>query len=90
MSSLKIKWIATQFGIEKLVMKQGKMIAYFVSDHQSAYYQSSQFTKVLQFVQTNPKIARIKEKETPKGLKLLLTFDNVKSVRRALELLQML
>jgi transcription-repair coupling factor (superfamily II helicase) len=66
------------------------MIAYFVSDHQSAYYQSSQFTKVLQFVQTNPKIARIKEKETPKGLKLLLTFDNVKSVRRALELLQML
>ena len=90
MSSIKIKWIATRFGIEKLVMKQGKMIAYFVSDHDSAFYQSSQFTKVLQFVQTNPKIARIKEKETPKGLKLLLTFDNVKSIRRALELMQML
>ena len=90
MSSIKIKWIATKFGIEKLVMKQGKMIAYFVSDHQSAYYQSKEFTKVLQFVQTNPKLGRIKEKETPKGLKLLLTFDNVKSVRRALELMQML
>ncbi|CAM4084557.1 transcription-repair coupling factor [Flavobacterium antarcticum] len=90
MSSLKIKWIATKFGIEKLVMKQGKMIAYFVSDQQSAYYQSAQFTKVLQFVQTNSKLARMKEKETPKGLKLLLTFDNVKSVRRALELMQML
>nr|WP_026978555.1 transcription-repair coupling factor [Flavobacterium tegetincola] len=90
MSSIKIKWIATRFGIEKLVMKQGKMIAYFVSDHQSAYYQSKEFTKVLQFVQTNPKLGRIKEKETPKGLKLLLTFDNVKSVRRALELMEML
>lgn len=90
MSSIKIKWIAAQFGIEKLVMKQGKMIAYFVSDHQSAFYQSTQFTRVLQFVQTNPKLGKIKEKETPKGLKLLLTFDHVKSVRRALELMQML
>ncbi len=90
MSSIKIKWIATDFGIEKLIMKQGKMIAYFVSDHNSPFYQSAKFSKILQFVQTNPKLGRIKEKETPKGLKLLLTFDNVKSVRRALELMQML
>jgi transcription-repair coupling factor (superfamily II helicase) len=71
-------------------MKQGKMIAYFVRDRKSAYYQSKEFTKVLQFVQTNPKLGRIKEKETPKGLKLLLTFDNVKSVRRALKSMEML
>lgn len=90
MSSIKIKWIATRFGIEKLVLKQGKMIAYFVSDHESPYYQSAQFTKVLQFVQQNTNLARMKEKETPKGLKLLLTFDHVKSIRRALELLQMI
>ena len=90
MSSIKIKWIATDFGIEKLIMKQGKMIAYFVSDHNSPFYQSAKFSKILQFVQTNPKLGRIKEKETPKGLKLLLTFDNVKSVRRALELMEML
>jgi transcription-repair coupling factor (superfamily II helicase) len=30
-------------GIEKLVMKQGKMICYFVSDQQSDYYQSKRF-----------------------------------------------
>ena len=90
MSSIKIKWIATRFGIEKLVMKQGKMIAYFVSDQQSAYYQSNQFTKIIDFSTKNPKLGRLKEKETPKGLKLLLTFDNVKSVRRALELMELL
>ncbi|WP_157505074.1 hypothetical protein [Flavobacterium tegetincola] len=45
---------------------------------------------MLKFVQTNPKLGRIKEKETPKGLKLLLTFDNVKPVTRALELMEML
>ena len=53
-------------------------------------FQSKEFTKVLQFVQTNPKLGKIKEKETPKGLQLLLPFDNVKSVGRALELMQML
>jgi transcription-repair coupling factor (superfamily II helicase) len=41
MNSIRIKWIATQVGIEKLVLKQGKMIGYFVSDQQSDYYQSS-------------------------------------------------
>jgi transcription-repair coupling factor (superfamily II helicase) len=41
MNSIRIKWIATQVGIEKLVLKQGKMIGYFVSDQQSDYYQST-------------------------------------------------
>jgi transcription-repair coupling factor (superfamily II helicase) len=47
MNSIRIKWIATGIGIEKLVMKQGKMICYFVSDQQSDYYQSKRFRKVL-------------------------------------------
>jgi transcription-repair coupling factor (superfamily II helicase) len=90
MNSIRIKWIATQIGIEKLVMKQGKMIGYFVSDQQSDYYQSKRFMSVMNFVQKQSAICKIKEKETKSGLKLLLTFDNVKSTRRALELMQML
>jgi transcription-repair coupling factor (superfamily II helicase) len=31
----------------------------------------------------------MKEKQTPNGLRLLLTFENVKSVKRALELMEM-
>ena len=53
MNSIRIKWIATRLGIEKLVMKKGKMIGYFVSDQQSDYYQSKRFTNMLQFVQKN-------------------------------------
>ncbi|TDE06655.1 transcription-repair coupling factor [Flavobacterium hiemivividum] len=90
MNSIRIKWIATQVGIEKLVMKQGKMIGYFVSDQQSDYYQSKRFTSVMDFVTKNSSICKIKEKETKNGLRLLLTFDNVKSTRRALELMEML
>ncbi|MDI5886997.1 MULTISPECIES: transcription-repair coupling factor [Flavobacterium] len=90
MNSIRIKWIATRIGIEKLVMKQGKMIGYFVSDQQSDYYQSNRFHQVLQFVQTHSSICKMKEKQTPAGLRLLLTFDNVKNTRTALELMEML
>jgi transcription-repair coupling factor (superfamily II helicase) len=89
LNSIKIKWIATKFGVEKLVMKQGKMICYFVSDQQSAFYASPNFHQVLQFVQKHSNICKMKEKQTPNGLRLLLTFENVKSIRKALELMEM-
>ena len=88
LNSVRIKWIATRIGLEKLIMKQGKMIGYFISDQQSNFYQSNRFIKVMQFVQQNGNICKLKEKETKNGLRLLLTFDNVKSVSKALELMQ--
>ena len=90
LNSIKIKWIATKLGIEKLIMKQGKMICYFVSDQQSSYYNSPQFSKVLQFVQKNPSICRMKEKQTPAGLRLLLTFENAKSINKCLSFMEMM
>jgi transcription-repair coupling factor (superfamily II helicase) len=44
----------------------------------------------LQFVQTQSKLCTMKEKQTPNGLRLLLTFENVKSINKALELIQMI
>ena len=85
LNSIRIKWIATQMGIERIVMKQGKLIGYFVSDQQSAYYNSKPFRHMLQFVQQHGNICKMKEKETKNGLRLLLTFENVKSISRALE-----
>ena len=90
LSSIKIKWIATKFGVEKLVMKQGKMICYFVSDQQSDFYTSPYFHQILQFVKKNTSLCKMKEKQTPNGLRLLLTFENVKSIRKALEMMELM
>ncbi len=90
LNSIRIKWIATQMGIERIVMKQGKLIGYFVSDQQSAYYNSKQFRHMLQFVQQHGNICKMKEKETKNGLRLLLTFDNVKSISKALEYMELM
>ncbi|WP_425076223.1 transcription-repair coupling factor [Psychroserpens sp. S379A] len=86
--SVRIKWIATKIGLEKVIMKQGKLIGYFINDQQSAFYQSNGFTKVLRFVQSHPKACKMKEKQTRNGLRLLLTFENIKSVRQALSVLK--
>jgi transcription-repair coupling factor (superfamily II helicase) len=86
--SVRLKWIATEMGIEKLIMKNGKLVGYFIKDQQSKFYQSDAFTKVLKFVQLNAGNCKMKEKQTRNGLRLLLTFDKVKSVNEALTLLK--
>ncbi|MBW3519898.1 transcription-repair coupling factor [Flavobacterium sp. NKUCC04_CG] len=90
LNSLRIKWFAANAGIEKLVLKNGKMVGYFLGNQQSDYYQSPRFRKVLLFVQQHGNICKMKEKETKNGLRLLLTFENVKSVNKALELIQLI
>lgn len=87
LNSVRIKWIANGIGLEKVVMKKGRLIGYFISDQQSAFYQSAQFSKVLQFVQANAHLCKMKEKETRNGLRLLLTFDKITSVEKALNAL---
>ena len=88
MNSVRIKWVATKMGLEKVVMKQNKLIGYFITDQKSGFYQSPNFTHVLQFVQTHPQACKMKEKQTRNGLRLLLTFENINSVDKALQVLK--
>ena len=88
LNSVRIKWIANSIGLEKIVMKKGKMIGYFIADQQSDFYQSSAFTAVLQFVQTHAKLAKLKEKQTRNGLRLLLVFEHINSIDKAYKSIQ--
>ena len=88
LNSVRIKWIAVKLGLERLVMKHGKLVGYFISDQKSSFYQSANFGKVLQYIQLYPMACKMKEKETRNGLRLLLTFENIKSVDRALQVLK--
>lgn len=88
LDSVQIKWLATKIGFEKVVMKQGKLIGYFINDQQSTFYQSNNFTRVLQFVQMHPNACKMKEKQTRGGLRLMLTFENIKTVKQARHVLE--
>ena len=88
LDSVRIKWLAKQFGIERLILKNNRMLCYFIADQQSSFYSTSSFTRVLQHVQQNKQGCVMKEKETKNGLRLLLTFIKITSVKKALETLQ--
>jgi transcription-repair coupling factor (superfamily II helicase) len=44
----------------------------------------------MKFAQQNGNLCKVKEKETKNGLRLLITFENVKSIHKALELIEMI
>lgn len=79
--SIHLRWMAKELGLEKLVIKSNKMIGYFVSKQDSPFYQSTTFTKVINFIQTNPKDCKMNEKNE----KLRLIFQQVNSITKAIK-----
>ena len=59
------------------------MSGYFIKNQASLFYQSDVFTKVLKYVQLNANTCKMKEKND----KLSLSFENVKSINDAINLL---
>ncbi|WP_121667271.1 transcription-repair coupling factor [Mesonia aquimarina] len=88
LNSVRIKWIASSIGLERVILKKGKFVGYFIADQQSRFYQTQTFTKVLQYVQSHPQSCKMKEKQTRNGLRLLLTFDKINSIEKALKVLK--
>jgi len=82
--TLRLRWMAKQVGFEKVVLKQGKFVGYFIADQQSAYYQSAQFTFVLSCVQKRIGGGQMKERND----KLLMVFEGVNTIPETLALLQ--
>ena len=81
--SFRLRWLAQEVGIEKLVLKTNKMIGYFISRHESGFYDSPVFSKVLHFMQENPSIATLSEKNN----KLRIIYPDVRSIVDAYTLL---
>jgi transcription-repair coupling factor (superfamily II helicase) len=76
---VRLRWVAIRLGMEKIILKNQKMVCHFISDPQSVFYQSPAFSQVLHYVQTHPQTCRMKEGNN----RLSLTFEKVKSVKKA-------
>jgi transcription-repair coupling factor (superfamily II helicase) len=86
MQIVKLRWIANKLGFEKIILKNGKMIIHFISDQESAYYQSKVFTIILAYIQAHPTELRMKEGKN----KLSMTKDHIQSVSNAIDYLNQL
>ncbi|MEZ4798568.1 MAG: transcription-repair coupling factor [Flavobacteriales bacterium] len=82
--TMRLRWLAREIGLEKLVLKSEKMICYFISNQDSPYYQSDRFTLVLEFVKNNPSTGKMYQKDET----LRMSFNDVKTLTRAVQLMQ--
>ncbi len=82
--TIRLRWLAMEIGFEKLYLKNNRMTGYFIPKQDSPYYQSETFTKVLKYVQQNSRICKMKENNG----KLTLSFENIKSVDDAINVLK--
>jgi transcription-repair coupling factor (superfamily II helicase) len=81
-----LRQLANRLGFEKIVLKNEKMIGYFVSNQDSPLYKSKIFTRILSFVQKQPRLFRMKEQNN----KLTLACEPIHSVTAACDLLKTL
>ena len=81
--ALKLRWLAASLGFEKVILKSGKFIGYFVTNQESAYYSTETFSKILNFVQYHPRQCQIKEVNE----KLSLTVNQITDIRDAYDFL---
>lgn len=79
--SFELRWLAQDLGIERLVMKSGSMVCYFISNPQSKFYDSAIFQQVLRYIQSNPKDCKLSEKND----KLRLLYSNVLTIDGAVK-----
>ncbi|MGA0212155.1 MAG: hypothetical protein ACO3JH_04075, partial [Flavobacteriaceae bacterium] len=87
LNSVRLKWKGQSLGWERILLKKGRMVAYFISNPESPYFQSPLFSALLQWVQKQQGKVILKEKKTPQGLRLQLSFTNINSVSEALSVL---
>ena len=88
--SVELKWFGIELGLQKIIMKKGKLVGYFLTDQNSSFFESIQFLKILEYAKINPKIFKIREKQTRNGLRLLMSIDNIKTVQEGLSLFKII
>jgi len=80
---VRLRWIAISLNIERIILKESKMICYLPSDPASNYYQTVHFQKLMQWIVQNPSKCRVKE---GRG-KLSINFTEIKTIRKAVNML---
>ena len=76
MTMVRLRWLAQRYGVERLILKRGKMHAYLVSNQKSAFYESAEFETLIQFCMTNYKRCALSEKDN----KRIVQVSNINSV----------
>lgn len=83
---VRIRHIGEKLGFEKIIIKNGILIAFFITNPMSAYYRSKVFMDVLEKVSANERLFELKNKDQ----KLRIIARGIDSIAKACEVLKKL
>ena len=83
---VRIRQLGQKIGLEKIIIKNGVMIAFFISNPLSQYYKSDRFAKILENVTLNPKLFELKQNDN----RLRVFSRNIDTLNKAYETLKKL
>lgn len=79
-----LRRVGRRLGCEKIILQQGRMQMQFVSNTQSAFYQSAAFGRVINYIGYHPRRCNLKEKNGKRSM----VVSQVASVKEAVEILK--
>lgn len=83
-TTVRIRFMAVELGIEKLTLKNERMIAYFISNNDSPYYKSDVFGKILQYMQQHPRNSKLRENQGKRSM----IMEPVTTISKAFQILK--
>ena len=83
---VRIRQLGQKLGFEKIIIKNGVIIAFFISNPLSQYYKSDRFAKILENVTLNPNLFELKQNDN----RLRVFVRNINSLSKAYDVLMKL
>ena len=83
---VRIRQLGQKLGFEKIIIKNGVMIAFFIYNSMSQYYRSERFSGILENISLNPKLFELKQNDN----KLRIFVRNVDTLSKAYQILNRL
>ena len=83
---VRIRQLGQKLGFEKIIIKNGVLIAFFISNPLSQYYRSDIFAKILENVTLNQKLFELKQNDN----RLRIFARNIDSISKAYSILKKL
>ena len=78
-----LRRLGKQLGCEKIMLKQGRMFLYFVSNPDSPYYQSEAFGQIIEYATRNVRRCNLREQNGKRSM----VVNDVPTVEEAMKVL---
>ena len=82
--TIRLRWLAEHLGMEKIMLKGGKMIAAFISDEESPFFQGPTFARILNYLKHHARDTKMYQRNNA----LRMSIENITSPLAALRVLE--